>query len=317
MKPLNNNRSTESKNRSRSVEAAKSRNSHTQSNNPPANTTIQTDETSQENLRNNLARHLDTKLVDLKLQKKITNNQDNQQKLKNTIKKLDLDLIKAKIELIQDDQNNYTKTIDKPAQNQKISMTNSYSSGIVITTSNTSSSSSSASTSPPLQVQEPIKVTPLPEIDDDSDNRKNIQFLLVNKPRRLPCRRHTYASKSERLSMLPTGLVLSSSSECSINNTTDDDEIKCVNKTRKRRVISMNNADFLFKSSERFRWGFNNDNNHDNTENYNRNVGDNNILLNLSPLSMSASSVSSNDSVVWATCENETAIGDSKLESLI
>jgi len=112
-------------------------------------------------------------------------------------------------------------------------------------------------------------------------------------------------------------VAFGSSSDCSLTTTSDDDEMRVVGKAgvrssfsaRKRRVVSMN---LKARADERFGWTYvaevagsckvDNGDNH-------------NVVLNLSPLSMSASSLSSRGSAGWE--ENEKAMSIGKFESLI
>ena len=267
------------------------------------------------------------------------------EKLNRIMKKLEEDLMNAKIDLLEEENvkqvpnlfsniSTNNTPIKSKRQNHlynKTSLSNSYSSTLststsgIVTTTGASSSSSSVSTSPPLHIQQKNLLnnkrpkTPEPVLPRNAS--KNIQLLIVNKPRRLPRRRHTIASRNEcsvqTVQPLSTGVTLSSSSEYSLTDENDDygyveysKTPKSYKKNKTKRVINENTKTVklasksitnLTGSIEKTSWT-NPQTNLDSclcqeafayASSPSRGAP---IVLNLSPLSLSASSITTSDS---------------------
>lgn len=159
--------------------------------------------------------------IDFKLLEK--RSEEEREKLNRIMKKLEVDLINAKIDLLEEDYStaceNTSSTPLKSKPSAKASLSTSctstfssnVTSGIVATTGPSSSSSSSVSTSPPLQDNnsQPQKLES--SSSPSSSNDRSIRLMLVNKPRQLPKRRHTI-----------TAAVLSHSSDTNLTTESID-----------------------------------------------------------------------------------------------
>lgn len=134
----------------------------------------------------------------------------------------------------------------------------SSSSGIVATTGPSSSSSSSVSTSPPpisldiqkQQHQQQQQIKP-PEINSNETTNqqsespinlkqsKNVRLLLINRPRKLPKRRHTIGSKFDSIEFSKTSEInyssLSSTSSSSNFSSNGEDTVYTHNKKQQRQ----------------------------------------------------------------------------------
>lgn len=257
------------------------------------------------------------------------------EKLNKIMKKLEEDLMNAKIDLLEEENvkqlpnlfsnisTNNTPIKSKHNLYNKASLSNSYSSTLststsgIVTTTGASSSSSSVSTSPPLHIQQKNLLPTRPKTPEPAlpnNGSKNIQLLIMNKPRRLPRRRHTIASRNE----CSVRTVVPSSSECSLTDENDDYGYVEYSKTPKsfhkknkpHRVINENfktvklaskSITNLIGSIEKTSWT-NPQTNLDSclcqeafayASSPSRGAP---IVLNLSPLSLSASSITTSDS---------------------
>lgn len=257
---------------------------------------------------------LDDQFINFKLLEK--KSEQEREKLSNLMKKLEIDLMKAKMDLMEDDyikttpislvypnicvtsQNsngksptfkplpsqvyNHTQCLSSSStssasnSNKEIKPVNKYllsasysssastSSGIVASTGPLSSSSSSVSASPPLDKQQFNQTDNNETKNDDLKSSKNVKLLLINRPRKLPKRRHTigssydsivtnkmenYSSISSSSSYLSSGddnyttkIIDDNNHDC--NDADDDDDIE-MNGQRKKKLIKSINKENL------------------------------------------------------------------------
>jgi len=260
---------------------------------------------------------LGNQFIDFKLLE--AKSEQERQKLSNIMQKLEVDLINAKLDLLEEDcikpittyptTNSSANKLIKPTNK----MTNSYTSSIsnstsgIMATTGPSSSSSSVSTSPPLYLQQKTlldtndHLTMVEAQTGPEPNRKtskNIRLLLVNKPRRLPRRRHTIAARNEcpvnkDLNLL-SGVIFSSSSDYSESEDFGHEEqvknIRSCNK--KKRTQAKYRSKTVVKLTSRSITDLSGLETINKVGNQEMSSSKNEeVVLNLSPLSMSASSI--------------------------
>lgn len=298
---------------------------------------------------------LNNQFIDFKILEE--KNEQERKKLNKMMQKLEVDLMNAKIDLMGEENyvkptptdslyttkycssqviSNSTLAKSKEPTNiyNKTSLSNSYmstisnsTSGIIATTA-PSSSSSSVSTSSPLNSQHKIIIEPSELRQENSLNRKsndpkietkNIRLLLINKPRRLPRRRHTIASRNEcsirNLSSLPVVATFTSSSDFSLSDNEEDDfelgdstnkiirsytngAIKRKTYKRKNSLTKLTSKSITdFGHVDKSEWVGRRTKNQKSIEMFSHTdtsasgLSENKIVLNLSPLSLSASSI--------------------------